>query len=149
MRLACVFPVNARCPVTISKSTAPSAKMSARASGSLPSSCSGDMYGTVPTRLPSVVSGPSCVGSALSAEPDGGSLRTGRSLARPKSSSFVPDFVIMTLPGFRSRWTMPWRWATLSASAISIPWRRACSSGSAPLFRRSARVSPSRYSMTR
>src|SRR5437773_9074156 len=28
-------------------------------------------------------------------------------LARPKSSSFAPDLVIMTLLGFRSRWTTP------------------------------------------
>ena len=41
--------------------------------------------------------------------------------ARPKSSSFTPDFVSITLPGFRSRWTIPCRCALSSASAISIP----------------------------
>ena len=30
-----------------------------------------------------------------------------RACARPKSSSFTPVFVSMTLPGLRSRWTMP------------------------------------------
>ena len=55
----------------------------------------------------------------------------------------------MILPGFRSRWTMPARWALSSADAISIGSRSACSSGSAPFARRSASVSPSRYSMTR
>jgi hypothetical protein len=42
-------------------------------------------------------------------------------LARPKSSSFTPVFVIMTLPGFKSRCTIPCRCALSSASAISIP----------------------------
>ena len=41
--------------------------------------------------------------------------------ARPKSRSLTPDFVSITLPGFRSRWTMPWRCALSSASAISMP----------------------------
>ena len=40
--------------------------------------------------------------------------------ARPKSSSFAPDFVSTTLPGFRSRWTMPARCAVSSADATSI-----------------------------
>ena len=39
--------------------------------------------------------------------------------ARPKSSSFAPDFVSMTLAGFRSRWTMPFRCAAASAAQIS------------------------------
>ncbi len=69
--------------------------------------------------------------------------------ARPKSSSFTPDFVSMTLPGFKSRCTIPCRCALSSASAISIPKRSVCSVGSAPLSSRSASVSPSRYSMTR
>ena len=38
--------------------------------------------------------------------------------ANPKSSNFAPDFVSMMLPGFRSRWTIPWRCALSSASAI-------------------------------
>ena len=43
------------------------------------------------------------------------------SFARPKSRSFTPDFVSMTLPGFKSRWTIPCRCALSSASAISMP----------------------------
>ena len=43
------------------------------------------------------------------------------SFASPKSSSFAPDFVRMRFPGFRSRWTTPWRCALSRASAISIP----------------------------
>ena len=38
-------------------------------------------------------------------------------LARPKSRSFAPDFVSMTLAGFRSRCTICERWARWSASA--------------------------------
>jgi hypothetical protein len=32
-------------------------------------------------------------------------------LGEPEIESFAPDFVRMTLPGFRSRWTIPWPWA--------------------------------------
>jgi len=60
--LAWLFPVNARFPVAISYSTAPSEKMSERASASLPSVCSGDMYWNVPTIVPSAVSGWSAEG---------------------------------------------------------------------------------------
>src|SRR5207244_678747 len=49
----------------------------------------------------------------------------------------------------RSRGTRPWRWAAASASAIWVAWRSASSSGSAPFLSRSARLSPSRCSMTR
>ena len=34
-----------------------------------------------------------------------------RSFASPKSSSFEPAFVNITLAGLRSRWMMPWRCA--------------------------------------
>src|SRR6516225_5129065 len=54
---AAVFPSNALVPVTISYSTAPSAKISLRESASLPSTCSGDMYWNVPTTVPSFVTG--------------------------------------------------------------------------------------------
>ncbi len=70
-------------------------------------------------------------------------------LARPKSRSFTPDFVIITLPGFRSRCTIPCRCALSSASAISIPYLSVCSSGSGPFASRSESVSPSRSSITR
>ena len=52
-RLACDLAVNACLPVAISYSNAPRAKMSLRASASLPSNCSGDMYWKVPTKVPS------------------------------------------------------------------------------------------------
>ena len=44
--------------------------------------------------------------------------------ASPKSSSFAPDFVSMTLPGLRSRWVMPWRCAACRAEAICWPYFR-------------------------
>jgi hypothetical protein len=115
-----VLPSNARLPVTISYSTAPSAKMSQRASASLPSSCSGAMYWKVPTTMPAMVSGcwgvaTVCVSPEL-AEPAG---VTG--FARPKSISLAPLFVSMMLPGFRSRWMTSLRCAFSSPSQISIP----------------------------
>ena len=39
--------------------------------------------------------------------------------ARPKSSTFtLPSGVSLTLAGLRSRWTIPFSWASSSASAI-------------------------------
>ena len=106
--------------------------MSVRASASFPSSCSGAMYWNVPSRLPASVSGLACVGNVErppAAIPAGSAIR-----ARPKSSSLAPVFVSMTLPGLRSRWTMPARWALSSASAIWAPIRSACSCGSGALL---------------
>ena len=54
-RLACVLPVKGRVPAINSYSTTPKAKMSLRASASWPSTCSGDMYGSVPRMEPSAV----------------------------------------------------------------------------------------------
>ena len=83
--------------------------MSLRASASLPSSCSGAMYWNVPTIAPSAVSGAATVGG------DRGRRAATRpaapSRARPKSSSFAPARVSMTLPGLRSRWTIAARGA--------------------------------------
>ena len=62
--------------------------------------------------------------------------------ARPKSRSFTPDFVSITLPGFRSRCTIPCRCAFSSASAISTPKRSTCSSGSGPCASRSRQRLP-------
>jgi hypothetical protein len=59
------------------------------------------MYGTVPTSMPLAVAG-SCVATAVGesgVRVDAGDL----SFARPKSSSFAPDLVNITLLGFRSR----------------------------------------------
>ena len=106
MRLAWLFPLKARSPVAISWSSAPKAKMSARASGSLPSSCSGAMYWNVPMRLPSAAKGLSPVASALSSEAAATGVSGALSFASPKSSSFAPDLVSMTFPGLRSRWTI-------------------------------------------
>ena len=99
IRLVRVSPWNVRLPVAISYKTHPSAKMSVRASASRPSSCSGDMYWNVPTIVPSCVSGFATVAS----EAPMLSLIPVPVFARPKSSSFAPVFVNMTLPGFRSR----------------------------------------------
>ena len=74
------------------------------------------------------MSGLASVGRAV--EPKPPSPAPGR--ARPKSSSFAPLFVSITLPGLRSRWTMPCRCAASSASAICAPNRTTWSSGSGP-----------------
>ena len=55
--LAWLLPVKARRPEAISYNTAPRAKMSDRASASLPSNCSGAMYWNVPSTMPCAVSG--------------------------------------------------------------------------------------------
>jgi hypothetical protein len=51
-----LFPSNARAPVSNSYNTHPNAKMSVRASTSLPSICSGAMYCGVPTTVCAPVS---------------------------------------------------------------------------------------------
>ena len=55
--LAWLLPVKARLPEAISYNTAPKEKMSERASASLPSNCSGDMYWNVPSTVPCAVNG--------------------------------------------------------------------------------------------
>ena len=94
--------------------------MSLRASASLPSSCSGAMYWNVPRIVPCSVSAARHLGRERRGR---GRDFTGAAavFARPKSRSFTPDFVSMTLPGFRSRWTIPGGCASSSASAISMP----------------------------
>ena len=57
IRLAWLLPAKALRPVAISYNTAPNAKISERASASLPSNCSGAMYWSVPSSVPSEVSG--------------------------------------------------------------------------------------------
>ena len=122
-----LLPSNARFPVAISYSTAPSAKMSLRASASFPSICSGDMYWIVPTMLPAVVNGlaglsPVRVAAAVNegAAPEAGAAMP-KGLAKPKSISFAPDLVSMMFAGFKSRCTMPARCANSKASATSAP----------------------------
>ena len=95
IRLAPLFASNARLPVISSYRIRPNAKMSVRASVSVPWSCSGDMYCGVPRIVPAPVSG------ALTVIPFSGSGSI--AFARPKSSSLTPVFVTSTFPGFRSR----------------------------------------------
>ena len=131
--------------------------MSERASASFPSICSGDMYWIVPMIVPAVVSGlrglgPLSVAAAVNegadADPEA-DVCIPSGFASPKSISFAPLWVSMMFPGFRSRWTIPFRCATASASATAIPTLKTSFSGIAPLRSRWARVSPSRNSITR
>src|SRR6266571_8424275 len=63
---------------------------------------------------PSAVSGRSAaVGSADSPDRPGAPFAS-LSLARPKSRTLAPDFVSITFPGLRSRWTTPCLWARSS-----------------------------------
>src|ERR1700693_3797369 len=87
------------------------------------------MYCIVPTTVPAMVTGEAILATVATAEnagtatcaPDANEL----SFASPKSSNFVvPPLVNITLPGFRSRCTMPLRCALSRASATSIPMRR-------------------------
>ena len=59
----------------------------------------------MPRSIPAAVAGPR-VGEADFAI-DATMVSGGFSFARPKSSSFAPDFVSITLPGLRSRWMTP------------------------------------------
>ena len=120
MTLDAVLPSNARCPVSSSYSTQPNAKMSVRASTSRPSICSGAMYCGVPTTVWAPVSAATV---ACSAEESCGErpLPDAPSFARPKSSSFTPCLVSRMFAGFRSRWTIPFLCAAVSASQISYP----------------------------
>ena len=84
-------PKNGGRPVTISYNMAPREYRSDCGVTSPPMACSGGMYDTVPTIIPSVV-------------------RRDRSMAtaRPKSPILATaSLVSQTLPGFKSRWTMP------------------------------------------
>ena len=101
-------------PEIISYNTAPKLKMSDRASASRPASCSGDMSWTVPRTMPAAVSGSCAIWVAVCC------VAAPPILANPKSSSFAPELVKMTLLGFRSRWTTPPLCAAASASAISM-----------------------------
>ena len=106
-------------------------------SSASPNSCSGAMYGIEPTTVPDSVIRP------VAFPPE-------RSTARPKSRIFgCPSAVSMTLPGFRSRWRTPCRWAFSSASAIAAPSWSTASSGSGPAASRDSSVPPGTYSMTR
>ena len=104
-------PRNGGLPVTISYSMAPREYRSARGVTSPPMACSGGMYRAVPTIMPSWV-------------------RRERSLAtaRPKSPILaVPSAVRSTLPGLRSRWTMPFEWANSRPRHVALATSMACS----------------------
>ena len=104
--------------------------MSERASTSLPSTCSGDMYWNVPTTDPCAVRGWLPGGVAKVAErPDAADALASDALARPKSISLAPVLVSMMLPGFKSRCTTPLRCAFSSPSQISVPYFKTCSMG--------------------
>ena len=123
MRLAWVLPMKGFLPEAISYSIAPRAKMSLRASASLPSICSGDMYWNVPRIVPSTVSG-ALAGVSVRRREKSAPLTSAsgvKCLARPKSRSLTPDAVSMMLPGLRSRWITPLLWALSRASAIWTP----------------------------
>ena len=144
-------------PRSISYSTAPNAKKSERASASLPSICSGDMYWIVPIIVPAVVSGETGLG--LAQGPAAGKRRrradpsaaagTPRISPGRKSISFAPAFVSMMFPGFRSRCTMPLAVRDRKCFGYGIPIFKISFSGKGPFASLSARVSPSRNSMTR
>jgi len=93
-----------------------------------------------------VVSGLASVGSAVESEKAG---VPAPDRANPKSRSFAPVFVSITLPGLRSRCTIPCLCAADRASATCAPNLTTCSSGSGPFCRRSASDSPSSSSITR
>jgi hypothetical protein len=76
------------------------------------------MYWKVPRIVPSCVRFGPAVGNEVSAA---GFDVAAIAFASPKSRSFTPDFVSMTLPGFKSRCTIPCRCALSNASAISTP----------------------------
>ena len=145
-------PRNGRTPVASSYKRIPSEKMSVRWSIAAPDTCSGDMYAGVPRMAPAEVAKPvddSLVNSAACI------------FARPKSSTFTTGAscraesvrASITLPGFRSRWTKPARWAAARASASCVAIRNVSSSdrGFPSPWRanRAASVSPSRCSITR
>ena len=74
------------------------------------------MYWNVPTIEPCAVIAGGVV--AIIVAPAAADVVMPAALARPKSSSFAPAFVSITLPGLRSRWTSPARCAAASASPI-------------------------------
>src|SRR5215472_1707818 len=88
--------------------------MSLRPSSSLPSTCSGDIYGNVPAIVPCSLSGEGMVAAVSVAT----LAKATAGFASPKSSSFAPIGVSMMFPGFKSRCTTPLPCALSSASAI-------------------------------
>jgi hypothetical protein len=75
------------------------------------------MYGTVPRIMPGDDRSLAAVGAEVRLSIVGAGRRA---FARPKSRSLIPDFVTMTLDGFKSRWIIPLRWAASSAEASEL-----------------------------
>jgi len=122
-------------------------EMSARLSTGSPRACSGLMYAAVPRITPALVA--ALIVGESSGLPTAASTGAPR-FAKPKSSTLtVPSDLILMLPGFRSRCTIPRSCAASSASAIWRANARASSSGIRPSLMRSARVGPSTSSITR
>jgi hypothetical protein len=118
-------PWKARRPVSISYITAPSEKMSERASTGLPCACSGDMYAAVPTMTPSSV-----VAWIVRVAPSAPASSGAVSLARPKSRTLTTPFApSMMLPGLTSRWTMPNVFAAANALAIGMAYFKTSGTG--------------------
>ncbi len=140
---AAVSPLNARRPASISYSMHPRAKMSLRGSADSPRTCSGDMYPTVPSTVPG------SVWTVTVVSPPRPSAITRAEVARPKSRILIcPSRVMKTLPGFRSRWTIPLAWADESPSAINAANSIACRHDRRSRARRRSSDSPSSSSVT-
>ena len=131
--------------------------MSVRSSTGLASTCSGDMYCTVPTIVPCPVNASECDPplwlaarlDIVTVNPEVGASSAPSALASPKSKIFAPDLVNMMLLGFKSRCITPARCACSSPSAISAPIVKTCSNRRGPLLSLSASVSPTVNSITR
>ena len=119
-------------PVSISNRMAPRlyTSLAGPMRSSAPWACSGGMYAGVPMTAPTWVS------RSPSAGPQ--SASAGRSAvwarkARPKSvttGSFRRSNRMF--PGFRSRWTMPWRWASAIPRATAAATAAARAGGNGP-----------------
>ena len=77
------------------------------------------MYPAVPRMTPATEPGLVRVGEWDMFDCEAAAVSPAQALARPKSSTFTFPFgVSFTLAGLRSRWTIPFSWASSSASAI-------------------------------
>ena len=115
MTAAAVSLPNGCRPVAANASTEPRENTSLAGRTGSPRTCSGDMYATVPTTDPAVVSVDAPIARAI-----------------PKSMIRGPSSAMITLPGFRSRWTRPCAWIAVRPSASPAPSARTCPNGSGP-----------------
>ncbi|OSY49536.1 hypothetical protein BG846_04829 [Streptomyces fradiae ATCC 10745 = DSM 40063] len=106
--------------------TCPRANTSVAGVTVLPAACSGAMNDGVPMVTPLLVSEVASAARAM-----------------PKSMTRGPSEARRTLPGFRSRWTMPAPWMTWRASAMPATSSSTVSTGMGPcLCTASAREGP-------